>query len=140
MERQALSRAMKNSISEVFETMFFLPLDFAQTDSGEEFFDQPKNDVLITKLDFKGKVSGSFVLYMPRSLARALTADFLGEAEEEVSEDLVVETAKEIINMIACHAKEGDGRAQVVETVFVHQADFATFNPLVMMGEKKLVQ
>ena len=47
---------------------------------------------------------------------------------------------EEIINMIACHAKEGDGRAQVVETVFVHHADFATFNPLVMMSEGKLIQ
>ena len=47
---------------------------------------------------------------------------------------------EEIINMIACHAKEGEGRAQVVETVFVHQADFATFNPLVMMSEGKLIQ
>jgi len=46
----------------------------------------------------------------------------------------------EIVNMIACHAKEGEGRAQVVETVFVHQADFATFNPLVMMSEGKLIQ
>lgn len=39
---------------------------------------------------------------------------------------------EEIINMIGCHAKEGDGRPQRVETVLVHQADFATFNPMVM--------
>jgi len=46
----------------------------------------------------------------------------------------------EIINVIACHAKEGEGRPQVIETVLIHQADFATFNPLVMMSEGKLVQ
>ena len=46
----------------------------------------------------------------------------------------------ELVNTIACHAKEGDGRPQVIETVFIHQADFATFNPLVMLGKATLIQ
>ena len=46
----------------------------------------------------------------------------------------------ELVNTIACHAKEGEGRPQVVETVFIHQADFATFNPLVMLSGGKLIQ
>ena len=46
----------------------------------------------------------------------------------------------EIINIIACHAKEGEGAPQVVETVFIHQADFATFDPLVMLAKGLLVQ
>ena len=46
----------------------------------------------------------------------------------------------EIVNTIACHATEGDGRPQVVETVFIHQADFATFNPLVMKAAGKLIE
>jgi putative nucleotidyltransferase with HDIG domain len=46
----------------------------------------------------------------------------------------------ELVNTIACHAKEGDGRPQVVETVFIHQADFATFNPLVMKKKGTLIQ
>ena len=46
----------------------------------------------------------------------------------------------EIVNTVACHAKEGDGAPQVVETVLIHQADFATFNPLVMLKEAKLIQ
>jgi putative nucleotidyltransferase with HDIG domain len=45
----------------------------------------------------------------------------------------------EIVNMIACHAKEGDGRPQRVETVLVHQADFATFNPMVMLEKGLLI-
>ena len=44
-----------------------------------------------------------------------------------------------IINMIACHAKEGEGRPQCVETVLIHQADFATFNPLMMLDNGKLI-
>ncbi|MFH2095896.1 MAG: HD domain-containing protein [Bacteroidota bacterium] len=46
----------------------------------------------------------------------------------------------EIINMIACHAKEGDGRPQRVETVLVHQADFATFDPMVMLEKGLMIK
>lgn len=45
----------------------------------------------------------------------------------------------ELLNIISCHAKEGDGRPQVIETVFIHQSDFATFNPLVMMSKELLI-
>ena len=46
----------------------------------------------------------------------------------------------EVVNTIACHAKEGDGRPQVLETVLIHQADFGTFNPLVMMANGTLIR
>ncbi len=45
----------------------------------------------------------------------------------------------EIVNIIGCHAKEGDGRPQRIETVLIHQADFATFNPLVMLAKGLLI-
>jgi putative nucleotidyltransferase with HDIG domain len=45
----------------------------------------------------------------------------------------------EIINIIACHAKEGEGRPQVIETVLIHLADFATFDPLVMLEKHQLI-
>ena len=48
--------------------------------------------------------------------------------------------SEDIINTIACHSKEGDGRPQVIETVFIHQADFATFNPLVMKSKGLLIE
>lgn len=47
--------------------------------------------------------------------------------------------SEEIINTIACHAKEGEGKPQVIETVLIHQADFACFNPLVMLDSGKLI-
>ena len=46
----------------------------------------------------------------------------------------------EIINIIACHSVEGDGRPKVIETVLIHQADFAAFDPLVMMATGALIQ
>jgi putative nucleotidyltransferase with HDIG domain len=47
--------------------------------------------------------------------------------------------AQEVVNVIACHASEGNNRPQRVETVLVHQADFATFNPLVMLKKGDLI-
>ncbi len=46
----------------------------------------------------------------------------------------------EVINTIGCHAREGDGRAQVVETVLIHHADFVTFDPLVMQEKGLLIE
>ena len=46
---------------------------------------------------------------------------------------------EDVVNMIACHSKEGDGRPKVVETIFIHQADFATFDPLVMQAKGLLI-
>ncbi|MEO0107951.1 MAG: HDIG domain-containing metalloprotein [candidate division WOR-3 bacterium] len=45
----------------------------------------------------------------------------------------------DIINTIACHAKEGEGAPRVVETVLIHQADFATFDPLVLLAKSQLI-
>jgi len=45
----------------------------------------------------------------------------------------------EIVNIVACHAKEGDGRPQRIETIMIHQADFATFDPMVMLKAGTLI-
>lgn len=45
----------------------------------------------------------------------------------------------EILNCIAAHAKEGEGAPKCVETVLIHQADFATFDPLVMHSKGQLI-
>ena len=47
---------------------------------------------------------------------------------------------EDIVNTVACHAKEGEGAPKVLETVLIHQADFATFDPLVMMSKGQLIQ
>jgi putative nucleotidyltransferase with HDIG domain len=45
----------------------------------------------------------------------------------------------DIVNTVACHAKEGEGAPKVLETVLIHQADFATFDPLVMLSKGQLI-
>lgn len=46
---------------------------------------------------------------------------------------------EEIVNIIACHSKEGDGRPKRIETILLHQADFASFDPLVMLKKGDLI-
>ena len=47
---------------------------------------------------------------------------------------------EDVRNIIICHSKEGEGRPQVVEAVFVHQADFAAFDPLLMKQNGLLIE
>lgn len=63
-------------------------------------------------------------------------------ARHPISGAIVVSKAGlplEIVNIVACHAKEGDGRPQRIETVLIHQADFSTFDPLVMLKANNLI-
>jgi CheY-specific phosphatase CheX len=91
---------MKSSISDVLETMFFLSLEFSDNVKAEEFLISEKDEVVVTKLTFSGVFSGFLIFVMPNELALTLTANFMGE-DEGVTQDHVIGTAKEILNMIA---------------------------------------
>ena len=101
MEKKTLITAMKSSISEIMETMFFTPVEFPDT-VPEELPDLKKHDKIIAgRLNFKGPFSGYFILSVPKKLASLLTADFLGEDQENISGEQLSETIKEILNMLA---------------------------------------
>ena len=95
MEKKSLIIAMKNSISDVLEKMFFLPLELNEADNPVEI-----KDFLCSKLDFSGQLSGYFLLYMPEDLARMIAADFMGVDKKKISNESVPGTLKEILNMI----------------------------------------
>ena len=101
MERETLISAMKTSISEVLETMFFLPIDFSDAAGVEEHWEAGKAELVTAKIKFKGPFSGYFVFVIPMELALSTTAGFLGQEEEGVSKDHAHETVKEIANMVA---------------------------------------
>ena len=113
MERETLITAMKSSISEVMETMFFLPVEFPNL---EELQSSDKADqIIVSKLNFSGSFSGYFILSVPGKLALSLTSDFIGEDENNISGEQKSETMKEILNMLAGGA-------------FTHYDDSALFN------------
>ncbi|MDY6842553.1 MAG: chemotaxis protein CheX [Thermodesulfobacteriota bacterium] len=101
MEKKALITAMKNSISDVLEKMFFLPLDFFEAVGQEELWNRDERDLVTSTLNFHGPFSGHFTFFIPKKLAFFLAANFLGSDEESVSQDQATETMKEIVNMIA---------------------------------------
>ena len=45
----------------------------------------------------------------------------------------------DVLNTIGAHAREGENSHQVIETILIHQVDFATFNPLVYFKNEKLI-
>jgi len=101
MEKEALTIAMKDSISDVMGTMFFLPIDFSDADRIETLWNAETDGILIAKLNFEGPFSGYCALYIPKKLALSISADFMGKDKESISDDQVRGTVKEIINMIA---------------------------------------
>ncbi len=101
MEKESLITAMKNSISDVLETMFFLPVDYNDSVQKEELWAGEKDLILAAKLDFDGPFSGCCVFFIPKKLAVSLAADFMGTDEEAVSDDQITGTVLEITNMIA---------------------------------------
>jgi CheY-specific phosphatase CheX len=101
MKKEHLLLAMKDSISEVLETMFFLPIDATEVVESKTFRDAIQREAELAEMKFSGIFSGSFLLLIPDDLALFLTASFLGSLEEKVLPEHVAETKKEIVNMVA---------------------------------------
>ena len=101
MEKSHLLEAMKISISEVLETMFFLPIDHTEIVEIDHFHSALDENLELVEVEFSGIISGSILLMIPDDLALFLTASFLGSIEEKVLPTHIDETKKEIVNMIA---------------------------------------
>lgn len=100
MKNKDMTTAMKNSISDVLETMFFLSLDFSNDIDLLELWDTGKDPIIAAKLSFSGPLSGYAVFCIPKKSALSITADFMGKDEQEISDDQINGTVKEIINII----------------------------------------
>lgn len=83
-------------------------------------------------LEFEPDGRGGYRKSLPGQYARHPVSGAILASECGLSGD--------ILNIIVCHAKEGEGRPQVVEAVLIHQADFATFDPLVMKQKGTLIE
>lgn len=104
MEAEMLETAVKRSISEVLEKMFFLPVDFPTTSTQDWAGGSGDRKYLMCRLGFQGPFSGRFHFFIPEETTSSLAAGFLGEDEENVTMQQRADTVKEIINMIAGNA------------------------------------
>ncbi len=121
-DKQALTTALTTSISEVMETMFFLPVDFPGTIPEGELWGPEKDEVMTARLEFDGPFSGTCLFLVPKKAAASIAADFMGMDEETVSTDQVRETVMEIINMIvgstlSCYNRQAVFNLKIPELV-----------------------
>ena len=100
MDREAMKEAMKTSISEVLETMFFLPLEVSEAKADSPLFQISPEKLKCAGLKFQGPYTGEAIFLVPTALAGSLTADFMGWDSDQVDDEDVDGTIKEILNMI----------------------------------------
>ena len=93
--------AMRTSISEVMETMFFEPIEFSEETDALAFFDENRENLIVVNVKYQGPFSGDLCCFMPKDLALSLASNFLGEEVSDVSDDQAGEVVKEIVNMTA---------------------------------------
>ncbi len=96
-----LKEAMKDSISEILETMFFTPIEFAEDQSLDELIQSPKEPVLSARLIFRGPFGGNFSVFARGGLAKELAANLLGLESEDLGREQMEATLKELLNMVA---------------------------------------
>lgn len=93
------STMMRDAISNVLETMFFLVPAFEEREDpvgmSEESF------LLDSSIGITGEAQRIWLLFRAtRAFASILTANFLGVAQEEVSPEEMEDTLKELANMV----------------------------------------
>jgi CheY-specific phosphatase CheX len=101
--------AMKTSISEVMETMFYLPVEFSvESAFGQSGMDECRPN-MACRLKFSGDVSGYFMLVVPKSLLSEATENFMGKSQKDLGEEHLLGTLTEILNMACGNALKKTG-------------------------------
>ncbi len=96
-----LMKMMITSISEVLETMFFMPIEFDEYTTLEDSNLLNENNVKTCKLTFNGSFSGHFTVFIPESTLITMAIDFMGEEMENITSEHSDGILKEVINMVA---------------------------------------
>ena len=102
--KKILMKAVMTSISEVMETMFFLPVEFGdEMKLGDSGIDQSK-PIMVSELKFTGDVSGSLSILATRDLIGEMAENFMGEAKGLLSDEHLSGTLAEMLNMVCGNA------------------------------------
>jgi hypothetical protein len=91
---------LKEAISRVMETMFFLPVQFLDGPQTLGEWLCRETNVLEALIEFQGPRSGRGFLLVPVQGLKEMASNFLGLREAEVGEEQVQDTLREAINMI----------------------------------------
>ncbi len=101
--RKTLMKAMMTSISEVMETMFFLPVEF-EGESTLTACGLSKEKKIVCQLTFTGDTSGSLAIVAPMNLVAQMAENFMGEAKGMLTDEHFSGTLTEMLNMVCGNA------------------------------------
>jgi CheY-specific phosphatase CheX len=91
-----IHQALRDSVHEVLERMFFVDVLGESTDPAADAW----AGEIAAALTFQGDPSGSFLLRLTTVAARQIAADFLGIDEVDVSDIQTSDVVRELTNMI----------------------------------------
>ena len=86
---------LKDAISEILETMFFTMVEFQDCGRGDRCFDYESEIELRNQ---EGRIAIS--LQLSEEFARMITASFLGIEENQIKDEDLLDSMKELVNMI----------------------------------------
>jgi len=101
--KMLLMTAIKTSISEVMETMFFSPVEFGPESTLAECA-MDKENTMACKLSFTGNVSGDLILVAPINLVTEMAENFMGESRDHLTHEHISGTLTEMANMVCGNA------------------------------------
>ncbi len=101
MEKAAMMQAMKASISNVLETMFYQMVQIVDEDCSLQAWFDPGRSLLGATLNFAGPSEGRFYVIIPIEVANEITANFLGLDAGEIDAGQRTDTVKEALNMVS---------------------------------------
>ncbi|RLB44249.1 MAG: hypothetical protein DRH12_00350 [Deltaproteobacteria bacterium] len=101
MKRETLKKAMRDSISEILETMFFMPSEYSEEKDISGVINPPDVAVVSARLTYTGRLTGTFFVVVPVPLAEELTGNLLGVNTGVVEQEEIGATVKELLNMVA---------------------------------------
>ena len=102
--KKILMKAMMTSISEVMETMFFLPVEFGEESTMVKSGIDINKPVQTSQLKFTGDVSGSLFIVVPKDLIGEMAENFMGESQDRLTEAHLSGTLTEMLNMVCGNA------------------------------------
>ncbi len=102
--KKILMKAMKTSISEVMETMFFLPVEFGDESTMGQSGIDVNSPILASQLKFTGDISGSLYILAPKDLIGEMAENFMGESQDQLTDEHFSGTLTEMLNMVCGNA------------------------------------
>ncbi len=101
---KTLITATMTSISEVMETMFFLPVEFGEETTFIQTGMDKNKPNMACQLNFSGDFSGHSTLVIPQNFLAEITESFMGESQKDLTTEHFEGTLTEILNMVCGNA------------------------------------